>query len=1741
MPERIGKYQILERIGRGGMGTIFKAHDPVLDRPVAVKVISSEVEVTDELRARFFREAQACARMSHPNIVTVYDMGEDDGRLFIVMELLDGEELRRLIAQRRALALEDKLAIVMQVCDGLHYAHEKGVVHRDIKPGNIFLGRNGQVKILDFGIAQIANTEGGLTRTGLIMGTLRYIAPEQVRGRADYRSDMYSVGAVFYEFLSLRPPFLGEDPMHLLEQLRTEVPPPLNELDAGIPAELAAIVDRAMRKEPSERFADLEQMRMELEQVQQGLAEEAQLVRQRVREQRERLQDLQTALGARLGPLKEPEPVPVIEDRARLATMRALEQDLGARIEVLRAKMARADAATEAMQRGAELLEAGQFADAVEEFEAIVAELPEHARAREALEEARVKAEQDRRRQLAVKVVQDARAALAEDACTLCLEILKQAMEIPPPAEVADEIAVLRQSAEMRLAALEEVRRARQEAERAREQTARGRERARTAEAARYARELWDAAEAKCAEAEGIFSEQSPGAALGVFNEAAALYRQAESMGAARQRERLRAEEARGQATRARQGAADAAAEQYAPALWAEASSKSVEAQAALARGHDAVAAEALEDAVGLYRRAESQASEARRRQREQAERARVEVTQARQAAGAQTSVLYAPGQWNDAEAKEAEAQAAFGRESYAEAGSLFEAAAAAFRNAEDAAREAQRQERKAAERARKQTAGERERARTAGAPQHARELWEAAEARSAEAEAAFGKQSVGPAIGMFDEATALYRQGETVGAARQRERRRAEEVRDQATQARQNAAVADAERYAPALWAEASATSTEGQAALDRGDDAAAAKALVAAAGLYRQAETRARDAHDREREQAQQGRQAITARRRGALAADAPAHASAEWNEAETGLASGEAAFERRAYVEASRAFEAAITLYRWAEERARDVVQAREVVRAEAEKGREAASLARRGAAEAQAAEYAAEAWHVAASAEAQAVEASNRQEHSAARALFTEARRRYAAATQAARIALEAESRRADAMLGDARRLLASDDVTAALRRLTDVLTLRPDHAGAKALRLEVEARLRESEAAACHAAGATLDGIADREQPADVPEQTILQGETADGVAHTNPVTADAPTVLAQTAPVVPSVETGDERDDATRIASSVYGSTPSRRAVGDAFRGAGARRPEGEAPGDLWHRSARSRQTADGKPWLLTASGILVTLGGLAAVATGILYFMLPVTRSPSIPPPRASPAPDKTSPSVRPAAPPVERDAAETLRKEVAATREEATRVDAERLAPAQFAAATEKTRDGDVALGRFDMPNAQQAYRAAIEAYGVAKTEAIRVAAVTQKEADLGAVKARTVEARRAAEVAEAPTLAQTLWAKAGTAQRTAEDAVTQGSFDRALMFFGDAEKAYRDAEKAAIQSLADAERARVEQRRRDLADVEQARAAATTSRREAERTTALRLAPKTFAAAKQKETEAEASLSRQDLAAAKARFQEAQQGYRQALQEAAAEQQRLVALRTEVEQARDRMGGARHTAEQTGAAQYAPKLLAAAQAKERDGQAALGRSEFGPALRLFGEAQSDYQSAAVEAKAESERQVAGLKSSAEQGRARMTARRDGAVKAGADKLAKDLFDTAQAKQAEADGLLRNQNFALASYAYQDAADRYTDATHRAREVREMRDARAQADSAKARMLDQKQQANPVVPEFGAGVAEEAQANSLYGRSAYRDATDKFRSAESLFARAARKQPPPGPEAPPRPASRRPPPPSF
>ncbi|MBI4010906.1 MAG: serine/threonine protein kinase, partial [Candidatus Rokubacteria bacterium] len=262
-PERIGKYRVVEPIGRGGMGSVYKAHDPVLDRMVAVKVMTEGAEVGTEARERFLREAQSAARLNHPNIITVYELGEDRGQVFIVMELLEGEPLSRLIARVPPPSLRQKLAIMVQICEGLGFAHRRGVIHRDVKPANIFILQNGQVKILDFGIARLSSSE--LTRTGLLMGTPNYMSPEQARGRrTDARSDIFSTGVVFYELLSGRKPFLGEDYFETMEKVRSEDPRPLAELVAGLPLPLVRAVERSLAKDPAVRYQTLEDLRVEL-------------------------------------------------------------------------------------------------------------------------------------------------------------------------------------------------------------------------------------------------------------------------------------------------------------------------------------------------------------------------------------------------------------------------------------------------------------------------------------------------------------------------------------------------------------------------------------------------------------------------------------------------------------------------------------------------------------------------------------------------------------------------------------------------------------------------------------------------------------------------------------------------------------------------------------------------------------------------------------------------------------------------------------------------------------------------------------------------------------------------------------------------------------------------------------------------------------------------------------------------------------------------------------------------------------------------------------------------------------------------------------------------------------------------------------------------------------------------------------------------------------------------------------
>jgi serine/threonine-protein kinase len=266
MPDKIGRYQILERVGRGGMGVLFRGHDPVLDREVAVKVMLADFsDDTEQMRPRFYREAKAAAKLQHRNIVTVFEFAEENNQPHIVMEFLRGTPLSTRMEEQPPLTLDDKLDIVAQLCNGLGYAHSQGVVHRDVKPANVFLLEDGTVKLLDFGIAKLATSN--LTRQGDVVGSAPYMSPEQVAGTQDLdgRSDVWSTGVLLFELLTGRKPFAGDALTTVIAGILREDPPGVDELVPGIPKVLGEVVARALDKNRDTRFQTAEELGRELQ------------------------------------------------------------------------------------------------------------------------------------------------------------------------------------------------------------------------------------------------------------------------------------------------------------------------------------------------------------------------------------------------------------------------------------------------------------------------------------------------------------------------------------------------------------------------------------------------------------------------------------------------------------------------------------------------------------------------------------------------------------------------------------------------------------------------------------------------------------------------------------------------------------------------------------------------------------------------------------------------------------------------------------------------------------------------------------------------------------------------------------------------------------------------------------------------------------------------------------------------------------------------------------------------------------------------------------------------------------------------------------------------------------------------------------------------------------------------------------------------------------------------------------
>ncbi len=262
----LGRYEILAELGKGTMGVVYRANDPLLSRTVAIKTVnmSTDPEEMAEYEARFNQEAKAAGGLNHPNIVTIHDIGRSGNLAYMAMEFLEGSELRALMKPGEPVAPARAVEIAAQVAEGLAYAHQHGVVHRDVKPANIMILDSGIAKITDFGIARMRSSEVK-TQTGIVLGSPRYMSPEQVAGkRAEPRSDIFSLGVILYEMLTGKPAFTGDDVTSVMFQILNVVPPPPSSVNPEVPAVLDFIVAKALAKPAEDRYQDAGELARDL-------------------------------------------------------------------------------------------------------------------------------------------------------------------------------------------------------------------------------------------------------------------------------------------------------------------------------------------------------------------------------------------------------------------------------------------------------------------------------------------------------------------------------------------------------------------------------------------------------------------------------------------------------------------------------------------------------------------------------------------------------------------------------------------------------------------------------------------------------------------------------------------------------------------------------------------------------------------------------------------------------------------------------------------------------------------------------------------------------------------------------------------------------------------------------------------------------------------------------------------------------------------------------------------------------------------------------------------------------------------------------------------------------------------------------------------------------------------------------------------------------------------------------------
>jgi eukaryotic-like serine/threonine-protein kinase len=409
----IGKYEIVAELGQGAMGIVYKARDPLIGRMVALKTITSGLSGKPELLERFYQEARSAGALQHPNIVTIFELGKEGDTPYIAMEFLEGDSLEKIVARRDAMPLSKKIGFMSQICSALDYAHKHGVIHRDIKPGNIMLTKDGTVKVVDFGIARLVDTSK--TQTGLMIGTPAYMSPQLLRGeRADERADIWALGVMLYEMIAYQRPFLGDNPAALMWNIISQQPKPLREVAPGCPAEIEEVVGKMLEKEAPLRLQTMEDVLLELDPLYKRL-------------QRDRLGELVAQSQQLIENQELQKAQSLLREALHLDSSNSEAKTLLDRVGAEIRRMQAQARAKDQLAKAQGLFDAGRLEEAKTEADSALRIDPKYEPAQELA--ARVKAEIDRIRTLQEKL-QGAKQRVAEGSLAEADQLLDEVLAL---------------------------------------------------------------------------------------------------------------------------------------------------------------------------------------------------------------------------------------------------------------------------------------------------------------------------------------------------------------------------------------------------------------------------------------------------------------------------------------------------------------------------------------------------------------------------------------------------------------------------------------------------------------------------------------------------------------------------------------------------------------------------------------------------------------------------------------------------------------------------------------------------------------------------------------------------------------------------------------------------------------------------------------------------------------------------------------------------------------------------------------------------------------------------------------------------------------------------------------------------------------------------------------------------------------------------------------------------------------